>query len=136
MVRHVDRCMVEMGVAPKVNGPLFLRLRAKMAPHMIRPQSLMSISRTRIRAAILNNRCRNKGLKRLPQRILPSQQQLTPSVGANKKQQADATNTTTTTKHKLSSVTATRVCQLKLPQKISRYICLGEEFSSDDLQSC
>ena len=99
MILHVNRCMIELGVAPKVNGPLFLRLRAKMAPFMAKPQSLRSISLAQIRHSILR-----KNPKRLQRNQL--------------------------SQLKLSSVTASRVCQLQLPQKLQNYICLGEEPSS------
>ena len=52
MSKHVDRCMIELGVAPKVNGPLFLMIRSMMAPFLVRPQSLMNLARIKIRKAV------------------------------------------------------------------------------------
>ena len=52
MSKHVDRCMIELGVAPKVNGPMFLMIRSLMAPFMARPQTLMNLARIKIRKAV------------------------------------------------------------------------------------
>jgi len=96
MANHVDRAMIELGVAPKVNGPLFLRIRSAMAPYLARtPQSLMSLARHKIRRALLLN----KGPKRL---------------------------TTKASQRPLQSLTTQKASQLHLPQKLRQFITMGE----------
>ena len=99
MGKHIDRCMIEMGVAPRVNGPLFKRLRTIMAPFMGKPQSLKNLCLTSIRRSVLQNR----PLKRLNQAYRKS-----PKVV-------------------LHSNTVAKVSRLNLPQQIQQLICLGEE---------
>ena len=93
--RHVDRCMIELGVAPKVNGPLFLKVRSLVAPHSARPQSLMSLSRKNIRRALSGSQRTPVVVKRL---------------GAGQP----------------LSATANRSLHLKLPQKLRKFITMGE----------
>merc|ERR1712088_753873 len=52
MGQHVDKTMLEVGVAPKINGPLFKQLRAEIAPFITKPQSLRFICIKSIRKSI------------------------------------------------------------------------------------
>merc|ERR1719486_1079304 len=52
MGHHVDKTMLELGVAPKINGPLFKQLRAEIAPFIAKPQSLRFICIKSIRKSI------------------------------------------------------------------------------------
>ena len=102
MAKHVDRAMIELGVAPKVNGPLFLRIRSAMAPYMVAktPQTLMALARQKIRKALLSNK--SQPIKRLQ--------------GSNQSQRLQLQG----------SVTAQKARQLHLPQKLKQFITMGE----------
>ena len=121
MGQHIDRAMVELGVAPKLNGPLFRHLRSEIAPYITRPQSLRFICIKSIRKSIGNRQRQqimNRALKRLKQNA-PLQKQ------SNRHSPRLINNTAITTTTTNTDLTISN-CKLKLPHKLQQFVCLEE----------
>ena len=61
MRAHVPRTMLELGKGAGVNGPLFVRLKERLAPFWQRPQPLRYQCLKRIRRAMGPKRLNNRG---------------------------------------------------------------------------
>ena len=61
MRAHVPRTMLELGKGAGVNGPLFVRLKERLAPFWSRPQPLRYQCLKRIRRAMGPKRLNNRG---------------------------------------------------------------------------
>lgn len=135
MGQHIDRTMVELGVAPKINGPLFKKLRAEIAPFIAKPQSLRFICIKSIRKSIgkrqrqqmiqvsspptkrLRTNSSSSSSSSLP--LQPSSSYLLRNRGNNNPARCTAVKST------ISGTTISN-CKLKLPHKLQQFVCLEE----------
>lgn len=137
---HVDRTMLEVGYAPKIIGPIFVRIREAMAPFMSRPHSLSyqcvrSVRRSLLRSSSVNT-AHATLLKKPLKRLGPSSSGCccccrssgsgcccccsgTGRVGTG------CSRCRTRARFQGNSA-AISVCQLGLPHKLKRLICLEE----------
>ena len=143
MRQHVDKTMLELGVAPKINGPLFKKLRAEITPFIAKPQSLRFICIKSIRKSIgkrqreqmirvpsssppppPTKRLRTNSSSSSISSLRPSQ---TSSYSLRNRRYSNPTAATTTTAVN-SPVSGTTIsnCKLKLPHKLQQFVCLEE----------
>ena len=121
MGQHIDRVMLELGVAPKINGPLFKQLRAEIAPFITKPQSLRFICIKSIRKSI-GKRQRQQMMRVSPvlKRLKPNSSSLQSSTSRYGRCNNSNTAIKTTTGTTISN------CKLKLPHKLQQFVCLEE----------
>ena len=143
MRQHVDKTMLELGVAPKINGPLFKKLRAEITPFIAKPQSLRFICIKSIRKSIgkrqreqmirvpsssppppPTKRLRTNSSSSSVSSLRPSQ---TSSYSLRNRRYSNPTAAATTTavKAPISGTTISN-CKLKLPHKLQQFVCLEE----------
>ena len=146
MRQHIDRTMLELGVAPKINGPLFKKLRAEINPFIAKPQSLRFICIKSIRKSIgkrqrqqmirvtsssppppPTKRFRTNSSSSPISSIRPLQ---TSSYSLRNRRYSNpiAASTTITTTAVNSPISETTIsnCKLKLPHKLQQFVCLEE----------
>ena len=143
MRQHIDRTMLELGVAPKINGPLFKKLRAEINRFIAKPQSLRFICIKSIRKSI-GKRQREQMIRVTSSSPPPppskrfrtnSSSSSTPSIRPlntssyllrnRRHSNPTASSSTTAAKSHVSGTTISN-CKLKLPHKLQQFVCLEE----------
>jgi hypothetical protein len=131
MGQHVDKTMLELGVAPKINGPLFKKLRAEISPFIAKPQSLRFICIKSIRKSIGKRqrqqmiRVSSPPTKRLRTNSSSSSLPLQCSTYSLRNRRNSNPATSTAVKSTISGTTISN-CKLKLPHKLQQFVCLEE----------
>ena len=123
MGQHIDRVMLELGVAPKINGPLFKQLRAEIAPFITKPQSLRFICIKSIRKSI------GKRQRQQMMRVTPVLKRLKPnssSLQSSTSRYGRCNNSSSTAIKTTTAGTTISNCKLKLPHKLQQFVCLEE----------
>ena len=143
MGQHVDKTMLELGVAPKINGPLFKQLRAEIAPFIAKPQSLRFICIKSIRKSIGKRQRQQMLPPRADTLSSPSSKRMRKSSSSsclpplnhhqsysyslrNRRYSNPLTNSNTTALKSAISGTTISNCKLKLPHKLQQFVCLEE----------
>ena len=141
MGQHIDKTMMELGVAPKINGPLFKQLRTEIMPFITKPQSLRFICIKSIRKSI----GRRQRQQMIPRVVPPAATRLkrlrtsssASSLPSSSPPQSSSyslrsrrislqTSTTAAVKPTISMGTTISNCKLKLPHKLQQFVCLEE----------
>jgi hypothetical protein len=132
MGQHIDKAMLELGVAPKINGPLFKKLRAEISPFIAKPQSLRFICIKSIRKSIGKRqrqqmiRVSSPPTKRLRKNSSSSSLPIqTSSYSLRNRRNSNPATTSTAVKSTISGTTISN-CKLKLPHKLQQFVCLEE----------
>ena len=139
MRQYIDTTMVELGVAPKINGPLFKKLRAEIAPFISNPQSLRFICIKSIRKSI-GKRQRQQMIQKVASPSPPTKRLRTNSSSSSSSSLPFSASSSYFLRNRRNSQPAARCtavksiisgttisnCKLKLPHKLQQFVCLEE----------